>query len=777
MRKMGILLILLLLLTVGTLVVSAKEVPRDGYAEVIKVSSMSNEEAAIVSVANGENDMFLFSRPGGAYKDLSKDILDKLRLVKSSSVYQELTLNPVHTEGDLPLVKVGDKIYMNPFAIREVRFAVNFLVNREYLVQNIYQGSAQAQYGAFHSLYPFNEKMQDLYAALGLSPEGDKNLAIQMIDEAMNEAAKKLAEAGYTLEKKDGKWYFEGEPVVITGISRVEDERKDIGTYFANLLEEAGFTVDNKIVDRKTAIKAVYLTDPTNYEWNFYTGGWVSEAVEAWPETEIPQFYSSWYWGLPAIVGWQHKPAVTVKDLLDYIGGADKITLNYYKGDKVNEILDFTVDDVTKLLVNGVLEKDSKKFELESEDQYWDLQKLGMGLGIMDSVRVFLVSNIEFFPVNKERVSEDMMVDPISGLYSRNALLTAKTPDKVLKVIQFSSTGALFMSAFNPIGSDDIYAMLMWRLVSEPALWPDETGIYQPVVYEYKVEKGDISVPSSAVVYNSSTDKWEPAKETKAAVKVTFKVKKFGKWHSGEQVDMNDIKYYIAFLKEWSTKDSDDDTYYDESLEYLTEVFNNIVGIKFNEDGYTVYGNYAHVVAEDLTASYYAMYPEHPWELWYVLGEMVAKGYDGKKWSFSEASEGVNQIDELLADHVEEIKKALEDMKGQVPAAIADSVSAEEAKKRYEADIAFIEKYGHAVISCGPYMVEKYNPESLYMQLIKFQTFYEKPVVTTTTEVVKKTTTVAATTTPVKKPTPGFELVGAMLGLVAALYLLRRRAG
>jgi peptide/nickel transport system substrate-binding protein len=762
------------------MIAAASSVPRDGYADEIRVSSMSNEETAIVSVANGENDIFLFSRPGGAYKDLSKDILDKLWLVKSSSVYQELTLNPAHDEGDLPVITVGDKVYLNPFAIREVRFAVNFLVNREYLVQNIYQGSAEVQYGAFHALYPFNEKMQDIYSGLGLSPEGDEQLAIQMIDEAMNNVVQKLADAGYKLEKKDGKWYFQDEPVVITGISRVEDERKDIGTYFASVLEKAGFTVDNQIVDRKTAIKAVYLTDPLNYEWNYYTGGWVSEAVEAWPETEIPQFYSSWYWGLPAVVGWQHTPTVTVKDLLDYVGGADKLELNYYKGEKLNEIMDFTVDDITKLLVNANYEKDGKTFTLENEDQYWDLQKLGMGLGIMDSVRVFLVSNVEFFPVNKERVSEDMVVDPISGLYSRNALLTAKTPDKVLKVVQFSSTGALFMSAFNPIGSDDIYAMLMWRMITEPPLWPDETGVYQPVVYDYKVERGDITVPDTAVVYNSTTDTWEPAKESKAIAKVTYTVKKFGKWHNGEPIDMNDIKYYFAFMKEWSTQDGENDTYYDESLEYQGEIMNNIVGIEFNDDGYTVYGNYAHVVADDLTAEYYAFFPEHPWELWYVLGEMVANGYGGEKWSFSEASEGVNQIDELLSDHVAKIKSALSEMKGKVPSAIADSVKAEDAAKRYDADIAFIEKYDHAVISNGPYMVEKYNPESLFMILKKYQTFEEKPAPTPTptpvsTPTATPTTAPTATPTPTPKPSPGFEAIFAVAGLLAVAYLLRRR--
>ncbi|WP_457591482.1 ABC transporter substrate-binding protein [Geoglobus sp.] len=783
MRKIELSVLLVALALILTLPAAAKIVlPNDGYANEIQVHAMSNEETAIVSVANGEYDIFLFSRPSGAYKDLDPKILDNLELIRSASVYGELTLNPVHDEGDLPIVTVGDKVYFNPFAIREIRYAVNWLISREYIVQNIYQGSGAVQYGAFNTFYPFNEKMKDLYNALGLTPEGNEELAIQMIDDAMNKAAQKLAEAGYTLEKKDGKWYFNGEPVVIKGISRVEDERKDVGTYFASVLEKAGFTVENNIWDRKKAVRAVYLTDPKNYEWNYYTAGWVAEAAEAWPETELPQFYSSWYWGLPGIVGWQYKPTVTVRDLIDTIGGADKIQLNYYTGDRLNEIMDFTIDDITMLLVNGKLEKDNKTYTLGNVDQYWDLQKLGLGLGIMDSVRVFTISQTEFFPVNKNRVDVNaMMTDPVSGLYTRNALLTAKTADRVLKVIQFSSTGALFMSAFNPIGSDDIYAMLIWRLITSPPLWIDQNGVYQPVVLDYKVERGEFEVPADAVVYNSTTDQWEPAGSGTAKVRVTYRVLDWGKWHNGEPVTSADLKYYIAFMKEWSTQDGENDTYYDESLEANAEIFNNIKGIVFTDDGYIVYGDYAHVVADDLTASYYAFWPDLPWELWYVLGEMVANGYAGQKWSFSEASEGVNQIDMLLKDHVDQIKSALEEMKGSIPSALQGMVSADEAAKRYDADIKFIDTYGHAVISNGPYFIDKYDPESLYIEL---KSMNPKPVKTPTPEetaILSSTPTPTAqptkTETPAKeeKSTPGFEAAFAIAGLLAVAYLLRRR--
>lgn len=35
----------------------------------------------------------------------------------------------------------------------------------------------------------------------------------------------------------DGKWTFNGEPITLIGLIRIEDTRKEIGNYFANQLE------------------------------------------------------------------------------------------------------------------------------------------------------------------------------------------------------------------------------------------------------------------------------------------------------------------------------------------------------------------------------------------------------------------------------------------------------------------------------------------------------------------------------------------------------------
>ena len=86
MKKVEFLLVLVALLFTATIPAVAAVLPNDGQANEIQVYAMSNEETAIVSVAKGEYDIFLFSRPSGAYKDLDPSILDNLELIRSASV-------------------------------------------------------------------------------------------------------------------------------------------------------------------------------------------------------------------------------------------------------------------------------------------------------------------------------------------------------------------------------------------------------------------------------------------------------------------------------------------------------------------------------------------------------------------------------------------------------------------------------------------------------------------------------------------------------------------
>jgi len=98
----------------------------------------------------------------------------------------------------------------------------------------------------------------------------DKEKAQQLI-------AAEMEKLGATLV--DGKWQYNGEPVEIIVLIRVEDERRLIGDYVATQLEDIGFTVTR---DYKTAAEAspIWIRgNPGDGKFHIYTGGWITTAV------------------------------------------------------------------------------------------------------------------------------------------------------------------------------------------------------------------------------------------------------------------------------------------------------------------------------------------------------------------------------------------------------------------------------------------------------------------------------------------------------------------
>ena len=732
MKRSGILALLFVFAMLLSPLAAAEQGPAP---DTVYISIRTNEETGITDVAKGDLDIFLWSVSGAKFKDLPADVLNNLKLIKTASGYWEITMNPVHDDDNPYLITVGDKKYFNPFAIREIRFAMNWLVSRQYIVQNILQGSGAPMIGGIRPSTGANPYFEPVYKALGISATADVAKAQKMVEEAMKKAADELAKQGYELKKgDDGFWYFNGEPVTVKFIIRIEDRRKDEGLYVADLIEKFfGFKVERLLWDRRKASSTVYLSDPKNYEWNLYTAGWVSTVNVKWPDDYTAFWYAPWYGWLPAPVGWEYKPTLTVKDFIDYIGGPDKaveaLDLKYYVGDKLKEIYDWTIEEVTKLLVLTSVEVNGKEYVLEegNADQYWDLQKISMGLGIMDNVRMFTAETWEYFPVNKNRVKA-IARDVSSGLWTRWSLITAETPDKVVNVAEYSATGALFMSAFNPIGGiDDVYASAIWRIVRDYPVFTDlSTGTYIPVRCEFKVERGPIEVPEDAVIYNSTLKKWVAAHAgEEAKAKVTYDCK-LGNWHDGTPMTMADFKYSIAFNYEWAYKDGDDDPYYDEKIaNAFVDIANQIKGYEFvDEDTIVVYTDYIHPIADDVIAANNAVWPSLPWQLLYAMGELVAKGQEygaSQKYSFSEEAEGVAQLDLLIKDHVADLRKVIEALKSKkaVPVAIAGDVS--DPTAGYDALLKWIDAHGNAVVSNGPFYIERYDPDKIFVELKAFR--------------------------------------------------------
>ncbi|WP_157727033.1 ABC transporter substrate-binding protein [Thermococcus siculi] len=355
---------------------------------------------------------------------------------------------------------------------------------------------------------------------------------------------------------------------------------------------------------------------------------------------------------------------------------------------------------------------------LVSKDQYWDLQKLGLTMGILDGVRIFLAEEWELYPVNKNRVSGIYALTR-AGIDNRWSLMSASTPDGHLNV-SFLTSDRLLWSPWNPLNSLDSNSYLVWSLVSDSGGYYGFDGFYHPYRCTWTVERGNFVVPNNAVIYNQTRGWISPNTGKNATVKITYHCD-FGQWHNGISGGMDDLKNYIAFLYTWGYRDFDGDPYYDQLRDFW-DVLPHTLGFQWLQDGYVVYGNYTHPIDDNVTAQYYLFYPQFPWELYWAIGELVANGQAygvSNSYYFVDWKDGAQQLDLLNGTHCGDLEKVMSAIASGNAGASFPGINWGSAASRLNSDIAFYRAHGHFVISNGPYILAEYVPTK-YIKLEKF---------------------------------------------------------
>ncbi len=685
--------------------ISAQPQQKGPFLNQVIVETRATGEVAVGDVAVGALDAYFKSLSLNVYAGLPESYKQNLKLVPNAGTYYDIDINPVHDPDSPYLVTVEGKQYFNPFAIRKVRFALNYIVNRKYFADEILQGGGLPMFSAIKAVSPLNKYFEDVYRELGLTPEGNEQLGLQMIDEALTKASEELggrlkkvpdprAPAGYW-------WTFDGEPVTVKFYIRIEDERHEMGLYLADQIEKAGIKVDRIEANFRKCVWTVYLTDPKDYEWNLYTAGWGAGTYIAYAseESASTQFYAPWY-------GWM--PGIQVEGWWQY----------------ENE----TIDELSKDIILG---------KVASRDEYWEKMKLLVKMGIQESVRVFTVQSIEYFPVNKRRTTQ-IGYDVVTGLWSYWPWRTADTQDHTWRIAVEAQQAQMFTSVFNPVeGFDDVYSMSIYRATVDPGVTghpaegvPIGVRVSWDLETDYEITPegervGKIPVPDTAVIYDSKEDKWVPVGPGKtAAAKVTFHLK-LGNWHHGIPMDLNDIRYAVAFDYEWSSEDEPGDPFYRDYIESdIAPVLESIKGFEFIEpDTVVVYHDYIHVASDALTATYYVPWAALPWELMEAASYVVAYGgpVSGNPYDW-EQTEGKEWLDLIAPSHVEDVKAMVEQlrMEGHVPGSVV-GVTSLAAVERYNSDLKWIKQYGVAWISNGPFMLIEYDPQAMYMKLVAFR--------------------------------------------------------
>jgi len=202
-----------LLLVPGLFLVGAAQaVPKGPWVDEVVFFVEQDQAKAI--------DMLLKNEMQVYFRDLRDPELFKkvrespeLTYVMTYGLYYELTFNPVGPE----FPATGK---LNPFSVPRIREAMNYLIDRNYLANEIMGGLAVPRYTALAPSFPDYGRYADLIRRLEREYAYNFDKARTIIGEEMQKLGARL---------EGGKWTYKGEPVELIFLIRVEDQRKQIG--------------------------------------------------------------------------------------------------------------------------------------------------------------------------------------------------------------------------------------------------------------------------------------------------------------------------------------------------------------------------------------------------------------------------------------------------------------------------------------------------------------------------------------------------------------------
>ncbi|MBI1662602.1 MAG: ABC transporter substrate-binding protein [Nitrosopumilus sp.] len=650
MKKLLVITLALSIVIIGS---NQSFAEKNVFFDSVKFIQYLDENTALEEVRNGNLDIY--------YYRISSDRLENnqaregLHVFDSTGGSYSILVNPAESEE------------FNPFSIKEVRFALNYLVDRKLIVNELMGGYGSPIISYYSPSDP--EYLTILEELEKFNFKYNPAFAEEVITKALKEKG---------AVKVDGKWQINDTPIEIKIFIRSDDPvRKSIGEILSIELERMGFSVKKNFGDLNKAFVVVYGSNPSDLSWSLYTEGWGRSAFVRYDSIGLGQMYAPWFSNMP--------------------GFNDPSYWNY-DNDKL--------DEITQKIYTGDFETVEKRSELIQE---------AVIEGINESVRIFLASKIDQYVTN-EKVS-GVVNDFGAGVPSRFTPINAKGDSDELVI----GVKQIYQGAWNPVmGLTDSYSRHIWGVISDPGTFKHPfTGETFPIRANWQIEtagpEGTLVVPTEAIMWNPVLQKWENIKpDTMATSKVVFDFN-FSNWHNGQKIDMNDILHSLYFTIEWGTQvDENDRTFDTEFTPRAAQVIQTIIGVnQIDEDTIEVYVDYWHFDEGEI-ADWAVIWNTMPWEISSAMEKAVLDG----KVSFSRSgatSKNVNWLSLIIPNDANLIKSYLHEFKesNYIPTALKHSnFESDYYQERFDSSISWIEENNHAVISNGPFYLESYSPES-----------------------------------------------------------------
>ncbi len=662
--------------------------PNGAWVDEIHFSSIDQADQAAAQLKSGDIDVYAYSvADPGIFKTISQDA--SLGYSNSLGSYTELTFNPSG-----PKFSDGR---LNPFSNAKIRAAMNMLIDRDYIAQEIYGGLAKPRYTAVNSAFVDYVRYVDTIRSLEVNYGYDPGAAKQIITAEMKTMGASVG--------SNGKFTYNGSPVKIIFLIRTEDNRKIIGDYVANQLEDLGFTVDRQYKTRSEASPIWNRSDPQTGQWHLYTGGWITTAISRDDGTNFAYFYTPLGGGSPL---WQaYKPSSAFKDV------AEKLWNNQF---------------------NSLAERDQLFIE-------------ALTLSMEDSSRLWLIDQISFSPFRSNIAIAYDLAGGISG--TQLWPFTARFTDQIGGTLKIAQPGIL-VEPWNPVaGSNWIYDTMPRRATEDYGTVSDP---YTGLAWPQRIEKAEITVlntipvtqtldwvtlrkTGSITVPKDAWVDWDAQKQTFITVGqkypqgltaltkrvVTYPADLFTRqeWHDGSPLSVADFVMGMIMTFDRAKPAS---AIYDESSAYTLESFMSVFkGVRIISTTPLIIETYSDAYSLDAELMATDWWPQYGYGQapWHNIAIGI-KAETAKDLAFSTDKAADLKIEWMsfisgpsLAILQKELTSAA--AQGYIPYAttLGKYITAADAKNRYANLQKWYNQHGHFWVGTGPFYLDRvYTTES-----------------------------------------------------------------
>jgi peptide/nickel transport system substrate-binding protein len=667
-----------------------------GWADQLVFTSNPDMEAAIAQVQAGEIDVYAMSMSDpDLYKVVREDA--NLKYTQSVGVYDAFMFNPVQTFTDGRI---------NPFGYPEVREAVNWIIDRNFMIQEYMGGLGLAKVTPLTGSFPDYARYIDVVRAMESKYAYNPEKGNQVI-------TAKMEELGFT-KNADGKWMQGDQPVVIIAIIRTEDERNWFGDYLCAQLENIGFTCDRQYKSRREASPIWYSSDPYEGLWNFYTAGWINNFVQRDEGSNFALYYSP-------------------------LAGSSP---NYQARTPSDELA-----EVTLALLNNDFGSNAERDELFRK---------AIPLGMEDGCVLSIVDTMSYQVTAKDiQTSYDLAANIAASYQWPYAMRWIGQEGGTIRIAQ----GDLMVEPWNPIGGsnwvDD--GMIQKPTQDVGFLYDPYTGLVWPLRaerYELTAREGlpifqtelsqdwltlefapEIQVPPDAWYdYDPVNNKWITVGEvfpdglttnTKNVVYYPADLYETVKWHDGSPISVGD--FVMQMIMTYAQCKPESPIYDESAVDTCDSWFTHFKGVRITSVDPLVIESYDDLYALDAELN---AVPQNSW--W--PNETNVYPYGGGPWS----TMALGLIGETTGEMAFTAAKAtaaeiertgflsgttLQALAGYLDACVADPasclpfgdtfaqfVTVDEADARFTNLKAFYVLHNHIWIGTGPYFIDAVYP-------------------------------------------------------------------